>query len=63
MEDHLVHGSDEDMDEPLDLASDEEFSDDDVKHVHEEVLGVYISLISILIRKFLKLSADIWYYP
>ncbi|OIV99316.1 hypothetical protein TanjilG_17126 [Lupinus angustifolius] len=40
-EDVSVHGSDEELDDPLEeLGSDEDFSDDDDKHVHDEVGSV-----------------------
>ncbi|XP_065865839.1 P-loop NTPase domain-containing protein LPA1 homolog 1 [Euphorbia lathyris] len=39
-EEHSVHGSDEEADDPPELDSDEDFSDDGDEHAHEEVGSV-----------------------
>lgn len=38
-EEHSVHGSDEDVDDPLEADSDEDLSDNTVEQVLEEVFG------------------------
>ncbi|XP_021660950.2 P-loop NTPase domain-containing protein LPA1 homolog 1 isoform X2 [Hevea brasiliensis] len=39
-EEHSVHGSDEEVDDPPEVDSDEDYSDDGDKHVHEEIGSV-----------------------
>ncbi|XP_004487082.1 P-loop NTPase domain-containing protein LPA1 homolog 1-like isoform X2 [Cicer arietinum] len=39
-EEHSVHGSDEEIDDQLEVGSDDDFSDDGDKHIHEEVGSV-----------------------
>lgn len=48
-----MHGSDEEIDDHPEVGSDEDFSDDDDKHVHEEVDLSFISVKMIYLSESL----------
>lgn len=56
-EEHSVHGSDEDVDDPLEADSDEDLSDNTVEQVLEEVFGwIYILALFLFLTITLGIS-------